>query len=36
MSETTSNVLFAILLCVVAARMIWQLVTESRSPQSTR
>jgi uncharacterized membrane protein YfcA len=36
MSETTSNVLFAILLCVVAARMIWQLVTESRSPQSAR
>ena len=31
MSESTSNVLFALLLVVVAARMLWQLAHESRS-----
>lgn len=30
MSETLSNVLFSILLLIVAARMIWQLVSERR------
>ena len=34
LSETTSNVLFALLLAVVAVRMLWQLRTERRALQA--
>jgi hypothetical protein len=35
MSETTSNVLFALLLLVVAIRMVWQLVHPAPTPVAT-
>lgn len=36
MSETTSNIMFALLLLIVAARMAWQVVQERRSANATR
>lgn len=36
MSETTSNIMFALLLLIVAARMAWQVVQERTSANATR